>query len=198
VRHAHAVRISMDELDALIASHGVSEHLRTTYSEGGGPFYVAHSWFHSMITTLDDRERGQLADDFLWKVVPGLADPADPELVSFEAVGYPGRYLRIDSANPARYPSCDEPSNRSWGLCWVASESRHHLGWVDAHEETATFEGDATFRRTPALNGDASMISLQWYVDPTRYLRHVAYQVFATPISGSVEQNDASFVLERE
>lgn len=40
--------------------------------------------------------------------------------------------------------------------------------------------------------------SLQWYQDSTRYLRHMAYQVFATPISDSTQQNDASFVIERE
>jgi len=198
VRHAHAVRITVDELDALIARYGVSRRLRSTYSENTVPFYVAHSWFHGLITPLADRERGQLADDFLWKVVPGLADPSDPDLVSFEAVGYPGRYLRIDSANPARYPSCDEASNRSWALCWVAEADRHHLLWLDAYTDTATFRGDASFRRVPALNGDASMISLQWYPDASRYLRHMAYQVFATPISGDSQQNDASFVLERE
>lgn len=198
VRHAHPVRITLDELDALIAHHGVSHHLRSTYSEGGAPFYVAHSWFHGLITPLDDRTRGQVAEDFLWKVVPGLADPGDPALVSFEAVGYPGRYLRVDSASPGRYPSCDEPSNRAWGLCWIAEADRHHLLWLDAFADTAAFRGDATFRRVPALNGDAAMISLQWYADPSRYLRHAAYQLFATPISGAVQQNDASFALERE
>jgi hypothetical protein len=198
VRHAHPVRITLDELDALIAHHGVSHHLRSTYSEGGAPFYVAHSWFHGLITPLDDRSRGQIAEDFLWKVVPGLADPGDPALVSFEAVGYPGRYLRVDSASPGRYPSCDEPSNRAWALCWVAEADRHHLLWLDAFADTTAFRADATFRRVPALNGDAAMISLQWYADPSRYLRHMAYQLFATAITGAVEQNDASFALERE
>jgi hypothetical protein len=198
VRHAHPVRVTLDELDALVAHYGVSHQLRSTYSEGGAPFYVAHSWFHGLITPLDDRARGQLAEDFLWKVVPGLADPGDPALVSFEAVGYPGRYLSIDSANPGRYPSCDEPSNRGWGLCWLGPADRHHLAWLDTVADTATSRGDATFRRMRALNGDAAMISLQWYPDPSRYLRHAAYQLFATPIAGAVEQNDASFVLERE
>jgi hypothetical protein len=199
VRHAHALRITRAELDALIAHHGVSHRVRTTYSESNAPFYLAHSWYHGIITTLSDRSSGQLPDDFLWNVVPGLADPTDPDLVSFVAIGLSGQhYLRIDSANPGRYPSCSEASNRGNALCWVASAEQNHLMWVDPYQATTTFEADATFRRVPALNGDASMVSLQWAQDPTRYLRHMAYQVFATPISGRTQQIDASFVIERE
>lgn len=199
VRHAHAVRVTRAELDALIAHYGVSYRVRTTYSESSVPFYVAHSWGHGMITPAADRSNGQLADDFLWKVVPGLADPTDPDLVSFESIGLAGpSYLRIDSASPTRYPSCSEASNRGGALCWVASADRNHLVWVDPYEDTTTFKSDATFRRVPALNGDTSMVSLQWIQEPTRYLRHMAYQLFATPISGSTQQNDASFVIERE
>ena len=196
VRHAHAVRITRAELDALIAHYGVSYRLRTTYSEGGVPFYVAHSWSHGIITTLADRAKGQLPDDFWWKMVPGLADPTDPDLVSFQSIGQ--SYLRIDSADPTRYPSCSEASNRGDALCWAAIGDRNHLMWVDPYQDTTVFKADATFRRVPALNGDASMVSLQWYQDSTRYLRHMNYQVFATPISGSTQQTDASFVIERE
>jgi hypothetical protein len=198
VRHAHAVRVTVDELDALIDHYGIAHLLRTTYSESGAPFYVAHSWYHGIITTLDDRGRGQLADDFAWRVVPGLADPSDPELVSFEPIGFPGRYLRVDSTRPSRYPSCSEGSNRGWALCWVGAGERNHLTWVDADDGSATFRSDATFRRVPALNGNPLMVSLAWHTDPSRYLRHIAYQMFATPISGTVQQNDASFVIERE
>lgn len=198
VRHAHAIAISQKELNALIARYGVSYRLRTTYSEGGVPFYAAHSHYHGMITTLADRANGQLADDFLWRVAPGLANPSDPSLVSFESVSWPGYYLRIDSANPNRYPSCSEASNRANALCWVPAADRHHLTWVDAYQNSTAFKSDATFRRVPALNGNASMVSLQWYQDSTRYLRHLDYQLFGAPASDSTQKNDASFAIEGE
>lgn len=198
VRHANTVRVTRAELDALIARDGIAHRLRTSYSEGGVPFYVAHSWYHGLITPESDRSRGQLQDDFLWKVVPGLADPSDPSLVSFESIDFPGRYLRIDSKNPWRYPACNEGSNRGWALCWLAPADRHHLTWVDASVDTPTFRGDVTFRRTAAQNGDPSMVSLQWYSDPSRYLRHMVYQLFATPLADAGQRNDASFVIERE
>ena len=196
VRHAHAMLVTLDELDALIAHYGVGHHIRSTYSEEGAPFYVSHSWFHGIITPLDDRGQGQLADDFIWKIVPGLADPSDPDLLSFEPINFPGRYLRIDGSG--RYPSCSQPANRGWALCWVAEADRHHLMWIDPDDGTAAFAADATFRRVAALNGDPLMASLQWYTDAGRYLRHIAYQMFATPISGAVQENDASFLIERE
>ena len=107
------------ELDLLIAHYGISHRLRTTYREGGVPFYVANSWFHGMITPEGDRFNNQLESDFLWKIVPGLADPSDPSLVSLESVEHPGQYLRIDSQNPSRYPPCSETSNRGESLCAV-------------------------------------------------------------------------------
>ncbi|WP_437606944.1 hypothetical protein WMF20_39465 [Sorangium sp. So ce834] len=69
------------------------------------PFYVAHSWLHAIITQESDRSDGQLADDLLWKAVPGLADTSDPDLVSFEAVKLDAmsiKYLFVEGA--ARMP----------------------------------------------------------------------------------------------
>jgi hypothetical protein len=40
------------------------------------------------------------------------------------------------------------------------------------------------------------MVSLQWYADSTRYLRHANYQVLATPTVDAQQQTDASFTLE--
>ena len=131
VSHAHALRVTKAELDLLIAHYGISHRLRTTYREGGVPFYVANSWFHGMITPESDRSNNQLANDFLWKIVPGLADPSDPSLVSLESVEHPGQYLRIDSQNPGRYPPCSEASNRGESLCAVPASDRHHLTSVD-------------------------------------------------------------------
>lgn len=199
VRHANTVRVTQSELDALVAHYGVpvTTRLRTTYSEGGQPLYVAHWAFHALISYLADGN--QVPDDFRWRAVPGLADPTDPELVSFEATGFPGRFLRIDSANPTRYPACPSGANRGVALCAVAVADRNHLAFVDALEDSATFRSDATFRRVPALNGNTSMTSLRWHADATRYLRHMSYQIFALGVDGSAAQNgDASFTLESE
>lgn len=70
--------------------------------------------------------------------------------------------------------------------------------WADPYQNTTTFKADATFRRVPALNGNISMISLQWYQDSTRYLRHMDYQVFGMTARDATQKNDASFVIEPE
>lgn len=207
VRHANTVRVTQAQLDAIIAHHGVAQtfRLKTTYGEGGASFYVAHSWYHLMITNLNDTSNGQLPGDFRWRAVRGLADPSDPALVSFMPVSVAGRYLRINSKDPSVYPACttDDPpnqANRGTALCRVPSDQRHHLAWADAYADTGTFRSDATFRKVPALNGDPAMVSFQWYGDATRYLRHAEYQIFATPLSAppSADATDASFTLEQE
>lgn len=201
VRHANTVRVTQAELDAMVIHYGVASRLRTTYGEGGNPFYVAHSYYRMMITNLADRANGQEQNDFLWRMVPGLADPENPDLVSFEAVGWPGRYLRIDSQNPNRYPSCTTGTaegNRGFGACnYVDVSERNHLGWIDPIADSATFRSDATFERVPALNGNAAMVSFRWHGNATRYLRHIGYQVFAHTVDGTpVDNNDASFTIE--
>lgn len=202
VRHANTVRVTQAQLDALKARYGAASpatRIKTTYAEGGVPFYVAHSWFHGMITTPDDTRNGQSPTDFKWKAVPGLANPGDANLVSFESVGYPGRYLRIDSADSTRWPAGDSASqaNRGYGLDWVATADRKNLTWVDTYADNATFRSDATFRKTAALNGDTGMVSLQWYGNTSLYLRHFDYQLLAMPSTGNAQQKtDASFTLE--
>ncbi len=204
VRHANTVRVTQAQLDALKAHYGVpapSTQIKTTYAEGGVPFYVAHAWYHGMITNLGDTTKGQLPGDFNWNAVPGLADPTDPNLVSFEAAGFPGRYLRIDSANPGRWPTGNSASqaNRGYGLGWIAAADQKNLTWVDEYADTAAFKSDATFRKVPALNGDSGMVSLQWYGNSSLYLRHMAYQLLGMPSTGSAQQKtDASFALEKQ
>ncbi len=197
VRHANTVRVTKAQLDTLKAQYRVTL-LKTSYSEGGVPFYLAHSWSHGMITTLGDRSNGQLSGDFVWRAVPGLVNPADASLVSFESVTYPGHFLRIDSANPIRWPTGSSASaaNRGYGLDWFAAAEKTDLLWLDASDGSAVFKGDATFRRVPGLNGSTGMVSLQWYADSTRYLRHANYQVLATPTVDAQQQTDASFTLE--
>lgn len=207
VRHANVVRVTQAQLDAVVARYGTAQifRIRTTYSENSVPFYVAHSWYHLMITNLGDTSDGQLPNDFRWKMVPGLADPTDPTLVSFVPAGFPGRYVRINSENPNLYPTCSSatppnPANRGTALCRVPSDQRNHLAWADTYVDSDAFRSDATFRKVPALNGNSTMVSLQWYGDSTRYLRHANYQIFATPLSPppATDYSEASFALERE
>lgn len=194
VRHANAVRVTQAELDALIDANTFSR-IRSTYSESGNAFYVAHSYFHALIARLG--EPSLSTGDNAWHIVQGLSDASDTSLVSFVPAAYPGRYLRIDSANPTRYPPCGEGSTYGWALCNVPAAQRVDLGWVDAFVESPTFRSDATFKRVPALNGNAAMVSFQWVGDPTRYLRHNNYQLLAATVDGSATQNnDASFTIE--
>jgi hypothetical protein len=200
VRHANAVRITQAELDALIdyyQSISSISLLRTSYLENGEPYYFAHSMFHGIITFLEDRSDGQLETDFHWRIVPGLADPSDPDLISFAPSNQPGMYVRIDSNNTSRYPPCGgSGANRGSTLCSVPVEKRNHLVWVDMYEDTDTFRADATFRRVSALNNIPSMVSFQWYQDPTRYLRHLFYQLFAHVSDSDQEKHDSSFTIE--
>jgi GH43 family beta-xylosidase len=186
------------ELSLADDDSGGGYNLRTTHESSGLPFYVAHSYYHGVIANLTDRTNWQQPGDFEWRIVPGLANPDDPSLVSFVSPSFPGRYLRIDGANPTRFPSGSEGANYEEYLSSIAAEDRHHLAWLDAYEDSDTFRHDATFRVVAALNGDDSMVSFRWYGDPTpRYLRHYFYQVFATEIDGSTQQKeDASFTLE--
>lgn len=176
---------------------GGGYRLRTTHAEDGAPFYVAHSYYHAMITTLTDTANSQRPGDFEWRIVPGLADPSDPTLVSFISPGFPGRYLRIDSENLGRYPSGAEGANREYGLGWTPVQDRNHLPWLDPYVDSATFRNDATFRVVPARDGDPAKVSLAWYVDESRFLRHQNYQVYARVPDGSALQNtEVSFTLE--
>ncbi len=205
VRHANVVRVTQAQLDAVVAHYGASPlyKVRTSYSENGVPFYVAHSWFHLMITFLSDTSHGQLPNDFHWRVVPGLADPTDSTLVSFVPAAFPGTYVRINSQNPALYPTCTSSSppnaaNRGTELCAVPSTEQNHLAWADPYADSDTFRSDATFRKVSARNGDSTMVSFQWYGDSTRYLRHMDYQIFATPLSTAADNAAASFALEKD
>lgn len=201
--HSNTVRVTQPELDALISHYGIIRDykIRTNYSEGGSPFYFMHSWYHGVITFEGDTTGNLLANDDIWRVVPALGGNGDPDEVSFRPVSQPANYfLRIDSANLSRYPSCtSDGANHHAELCnLVPSGERNHLTFVDPFVDTPTFRSDATFKRVPALNGDTSMVSFQWNGDPTMYLRHSYYQMFVRPVSTAQEMDDASFTMEEQ
>ncbi len=196
VRHANTVRVTQAELDALIDFYQSISLFRTNHLDNNGvPHYFAHSWLHGIITYLEDRSNGQIETDFYWRILPGLADPSNPDLFSVMPINQPGKYVRIDSNTPSRYPACDIKANRASSLCNVPEEKRNHLVWADWYEDTDTFRADATFRRVSALNANPSMVSFQWYQDPTRYLRHLNFHVFAH-VPETDQEQDSSFTIE--
>jgi len=165
--------------------------IKSTYSEGSTPFYLADCVQAGTLARLNETDH-ITANDFLFHIKPGLANPDDPGLVSFESVSNPGSYLRIDSANLTSATRAITTGAYSWDT----DSSYDHLTWLDAFTDTPAFRTDATFTMTAALNGDATMVSLQWYNDNARYLRHDHYHVFALAPATDQEKIDSSFVFE--
>jgi hypothetical protein len=101
--------------------------------------------------------------DSSFRVRAGLADPA---CVSFEAVNFPGHYLR--QVNVAV-----------------------HLRATDG---TAQFAPDATFCARTGLTGQFT--SLQAYGQPTRYLRHRGFALYTDVFDSSdLGRKDATFAV---
>jgi hypothetical protein len=165
--------------------------LKTTYVEGSLPFYLADCVGAGTITRLTETDH-IAPSDFLFHVKPGLANPNDPSLVSFESISRPGYFLRIDSANLTSATRAVATGAYAWDM----NPTYDHLTWFDALADTTGFKADATFRMTAALNGAATLVSFQWYNDDSRYLRHQSYHLFALPPTTDQEKNDSSFAFE--
>ena len=194
-QHANTVRVSQAELDALISKYGTLGTVKiksTRIDSSNRPLYLVHSWFHGIITFDTDTANGQLPTDFPFRMTPSLALPNDPNLVSFASPGFPGSWLRVNSVSPTLWVTGDAltRSNQSQYLSQVPADQRHHLLWLDPLDSSsATFAMDATFKVVPALNGDASMVSIIWCgesangtcndLSTPRYLCHSYLQVFA-------------------
>ncbi|GAB7036227.1 MULTISPECIES: glycoside hydrolase family 43 protein [Catenuloplanes] len=102
------------------------------------------------------------AADAQFRLVAGLAGGSGT--VSFESVNYPGHYLR-------------------------------HYGFdfrLEPGDGSATFAGDATFRRVAGL-ADSSWSSFQSYNYPDRYVRHRDYLLRLDPITDATGRADATF-----
>ena len=193
-QHASTVRVTQAELDALVAHYGTLGTVKiksTSVDSGGRPLYLVHSWFHGIITYDTNTANGQLATDFGFRMSPSLAIPNDPDFVSFAAPGFPGSWLRVNSANPTAWVTGDAltRSNQSQYLSQIPEDQKNHLLWLDPHESSTTYAMDATFKVVPALNQDPSMVSFMWCgeskngacsdIANPRYLCHSYLQVFA-------------------
>jgi Alpha-L-arabinofuranosidase B (ABFB) domain len=165
--------------------------VKTTYSESSIPFYVVDCVQAGTITRLNETDH-ITPSDFLFHITPGLANPSDPSLVSFESVSNPGSYLRIDSANLTSATRAVTTGAYTWDMNFAYD----HLTWFDAFADTTAFKTDATFKKTASLNGDTTMVSMQWYSDSTRYLRHMNYHVFALLPATAQDNIDSSFTFE--
>ena len=84
--------------------------------------------------------------DAEWKIVPGLANPSDPSLVSFQSVSDPTQYIRHFA----------------------------FIAYVETDDHSAGFAGDATFKKVPGF-ADPTWTSFQSYNFPDHYLRHFAF-----------------------
>jgi hypothetical protein len=193
-QHPSTVRVTQAELDALIAHYGAlgAVKIKSTFVDSTSrPLYLVHSWFHGIVTFDTDTANGQLPTDFAFRMWPSLANQKDSALVSFMSIGFPGRYLRVNSTSPTAWPTGESAtrSNLSQYLSQVPAAQQHHLLWLDTLEAETKFANDATFKIVPALNGNSAMVSLMWcgettdgtcsdIVDP-RYLCHSYFQVFA-------------------
>ncbi len=183
--------------------------MRSTYVEGGSPYYVGHARFgggtpgaasnHVVIARLN--EPSMNADDFRFWIVRGLADTNDASLMSFELASIPGSYARFDSMTPTRWPMCNDAATYGWANCLheglAMVEQRHHMLWVDPLVDDATYRSDATFERRESRNGNSTMASFAWHQDDTLYLRHVSYQLLGRTVGSPAQNNDASFTLEQ-
>jgi hypothetical protein len=156
-RHGFISGITQAEYDALHAKWGTST-VRRLQSYNYSDRFVRHVNFDVRI----DPNVSPLADS-QWRIVPGLANAASGN-VSFEAVNFPGYYLR----------------HTNYDFALVRGDG------------SAQFAADATFRQVAGL-ADSSAVSWQSYSVPTRYIRHYGYVLRLDPVSTAVERADATF-----
>jgi len=193
-----AVRLTQAEVDALVAHYGRGYHgslIRTTAMEGGASDYIVQA-FYAVMAPLGVTDSGIRPEDYRWHVQPGLSDATDSALVSFESATRPGFFWRIHSASPNDWPSAAGPHYRDAALSMGSTSRFNHLVFLERNDGSATFAADATFRRVPAINGNAMMASFAWSVDPTLVVgcfdQHLVAQTQS--VHGSVDV--MSFAIE--
>jgi hypothetical protein len=199
--HGSAIRVRQSELDALLAHYGATypgHRVRTTHLGVGGLVeYVLHN-HHVTLAPLGVEEQGIAADDYTWRLAPGLADPTDPNLISFESATRPGFYWRVRSESFEDWPDETGPFYRDEDFAAGSTTRHNHLVFMDRIQaDDSSFANDATFRRVPATNGDDTMSSFQWYVDPTLHVGYFEGHLVAQDRTVHGGDDITSFTLEQ-
>ena len=160
-KHSTITKVTAAELANLIAYWGDPSWKRIK-SYNYPDRFVRHASFAGRI----DQAPIDPLDDSKWHAVPGLADST---AVSFEAVGFPGYYLRHSAFKLV----------------------------VNKNDGTSTFKNDATFYKVNGW-ADASWTSFKSFNYPDRYIRHSAFNLQLDTISASSpagDKQDATFKI---
>lgn len=125
-----------------------------SFNERGS--FIRHYFYQARI----DRSVNP-AEDAQFRIVPGLASQ---EGISFEAMNYPGYFLR----------------NHNGNIMLVKND------------RSTAFRNDATFRRVNGL-ADAGWTSYALFYNPDLYLRHSDQMLRLQPIVTPMDKSDATF-----
>jgi hypothetical protein len=101
------------------------------------------------------------AEDAEFRIVPGLANAMG---ISFEAMNYPGYFLRNNNGNVV----------------------------LVKNDGSAAFRNDATFKRVKGL-ANASWTSYTLFNNPNLYLRHYDQVLRLQPVVTALDKSDATF-----
>lgn len=158
-RHGSILNITAAEQTRVLGRWGGTLPVNRIQSYNYQDRYVRHANFDVRIDP-----NVSPAQDAQFRIRPGLAGASGT--VSFEAVNYPGYYLRH-----------------------YAYDFQ-----LAANDGTSTFAGDATFRQVAGL-ASSSWASFQSYNFPDRYIRHYGYVLRLDQISDAQGRSDATFRL---
>ena len=144
--------------------------------------FLRHQNFLAELQPIDPAD--DLAkNDATFDMVPGLADPNDPNLISFAAVNstLPLFYLR----------------HQNFRLTLQQQPPSAPLGGENSPEFNL-FNSDATFIQKPGVF-DSTLVSFQSFTnfpDATRFIRHRDFHFFIDPPDPNL-QNDFMFTVEQ-
>ena len=155
-KHATIIPITRTEMDRLIG-HWEKPRWSRLKSYNFPDHVVRHENLYCRISYVSTDPY----QDSLWRIVPGLADPGG---VSFEAVNFPGHYLR--------------------------TVAEHVM--LSKNDDSPAFRTKATFLKVPGL-ADGSWSSFRSLTSPELYLRHANYFLRLEPVKTAIDKEDATF-----
>lgn len=151
------------------------EHSKSLRSYNHPEYFMAHrNWYGEIIkvSTAFDRWVGDAIQfvnaldrkDSTFTLVPGLADPT---LVSFKSVNYPGYYLRHDNFRLS----------------------------LSQYRNEELFKKDSTFKIVNGL-ADPNWVSFESLNFPGYYIRHSSYHLYIASGNDDLFRKDATFKIE--